>query len=126
MSFSKMGKEFPFGGHAEAGALHQQYALVIAAALQDEVGDTHRAIKTLVRWTGASERTVKNWLAGTSGPSGEHLIALARSSDEVFDAIVLLTGRSPGSAVSANTVSELRVALQKAVVLAEEISISTE
>ena len=34
-----------------------------------------------MRWTGASERTVKNWFAGTSGPSGEHLVAIVRHSD---------------------------------------------
>jgi hypothetical protein len=56
----------------------------IAAALKGELGRTHRAAKTVMAWTGASERTVKHWLAGTHGPSGRHLIALARHSDSVL------------------------------------------
>jgi hypothetical protein len=44
-------------------------------------------------WTGASERTVKSWFGGVSGPTGEHLIALARHSDDVFALIVRLAGR---------------------------------
>jgi hypothetical protein len=35
----------------------------IAAALVQELGTTHhQAAKTAMRWTGAHERTVKNWL----------------------------------------------------------------
>jgi hypothetical protein len=37
-----------------------------------------------MRWTGANERTVKNWIAGTHGPSGEHLIVLAHHSNAVM------------------------------------------
>jgi hypothetical protein len=46
-----------------------------------------------MRWTGANERTVKNWLAGTYGPNGEHLIDLFRNSDEVLEAFLSLAGR---------------------------------
>ena len=69
------------------------YRSAIAAALRDELGLTHRAIKTLMRWTGASERTVKYWLAGERGPSGHHLIALARHSDAVLFVVLALAGR---------------------------------
>lgn len=44
-------------------------------------------------WTGANERTVKNWLAGVSGPSGEHLVELVRQSDAVAEAFLILAGR---------------------------------
>ena len=40
------------------------YRKAIAAALHDELGTTHQAIKAAMRWTGASERTVKYWLSG--------------------------------------------------------------
>jgi len=50
-------------------------------------------VKTVMRWTGAGERTVKNWFAGSSGPSGQHLIALARHSDEVLAVLLALAGR---------------------------------
>ena len=41
-----------------------------------------------------SERTVKNWFAGTSGPSGEHFVAIVRHSDAVCEAVMLLAGRN--------------------------------
>jgi hypothetical protein len=44
-------------------------------------------------WTGASERAVKIWLAGSSGPRGDHLIALMRNSDRLFREVIELTGR---------------------------------
>jgi hypothetical protein len=46
-----------------------------------------------MRRTGASERTVKYWLAGERGPSGDHLIALARHSDAVLFMLLALAGR---------------------------------
>jgi hypothetical protein len=69
------------------------YAAAVAHALQRQLGGTHQAVKIVMRWTGASERTVKNWFAGTNGPRGHHLIALARHSDEVFSIFLALAGR---------------------------------
>ena len=69
------------------------YAGAIADALRHDLGTTHQAVKSVMRWTGASERTVKYWFAGTGGPSGEHLIALARHSDAVLAVILQLAGR---------------------------------
>lgn len=128
MSFSKMGRILPTNrdAHDHKDFLRQGYALVVAAALQDQLGDTHRAIKTIERWTGASERTVKNWLAGSSGPSGEHLVALARNSDEVFEAFLILSGRSAPETIAADTISELRTTLQRAITLTEVISVSKD
>lgn len=42
---------------------------------------------------GPGECTVKDWFAGRYGPSGEHLVALARHSDEVLVALLTLSGR---------------------------------
>jgi hypothetical protein len=69
------------------------YRTAIAMALHDELDDTHRAIKIAMRWTGASERTVKYWFSGERGPSGDHLIALARHSDAVLYVVLALAGR---------------------------------
>ena len=44
-------------------------------------------------WTGANEKTVKNWFSGTYGPSGVHLVALARHSDEVLFTFLSMAGR---------------------------------
>lgn len=70
-----------------------RYAVGIAKALRNELGSTHQATKTLMRWTNANERTVKNWLAGTSGPRGEHLVALVRHSDAALVAFLLMADR---------------------------------
>jgi hypothetical protein len=87
----KMGKGFPKRDGKGGGGL--SYPGVIAAALRSELGDTHQAIKTVMRWTGASERTAKNWLASSRGPTGEHLLMLVRNSNAVFEAVLRLSGR---------------------------------
>lgn len=51
------------------------------------------ALKDVMRWTGASERTVKAWRGGISIPSGEHLIALVRRSDVVLSEVLRPSGR---------------------------------
>lgn len=100
----KTGKTFPdVDSRVPPG---QSYPAAIASALTGELGDTHRAVKTVMRWTGASERTVKNWFAGTSGPSGEHLIAVVRHSDAAFEAVMLLAGR--GEVAAAKRLTDAR------------------
>ena len=89
--FPKKGKVFPMANGREHDGL--DYVAAIAAALKADVGDTHQAIKTVVRWTGAEERTIKNWFAGTNGPSGAHLVSMCRHSDVVLDACLRLAGR---------------------------------
>ncbi|HBU15685.1 MAG: hypothetical protein A2092_13215 [Rhodobacteraceae bacterium GWE1_64_9] len=90
----KMGTVVPKMGttvHLAAG--QTRYRKAVAAALRAELGSTHQAIKTAMRWTGASERTVKYWLSGERGPSGEHLILLAQHSDAVLLAILTMAER---------------------------------
>jgi hypothetical protein len=89
--FPKKGKNFP--GSSRAARQGPNYVAVVAACLRNELGDTHQAVKTVMKWTGANERTVKNWLGGRYGPNGEHLIRLFRHSDEVLDALLRLAGR---------------------------------
>jgi hypothetical protein len=88
--FPKKGKGFP-GTGGTRGEL--DYAASIATALRGELGDSHQAIKTVMRWTGATDRTAKNWVTGIRGPTGEHLISLARHSDAVFEVIIRAAGR---------------------------------
>ena len=80
--FPKEGKKLPRG--ARGSGDDGEFAHLIAAALKSELGTTHQAVKTAMRWTGASERTVKHWFAGTHAPSGPHLASLARHSDSVL------------------------------------------
>jgi hypothetical protein len=68
---------------------------LISVALRNELGNSRQATKTVMRWTGASERAVKNWLAASHGPSGEHLVHLAKHSDEVFELFLLMAERKP-------------------------------
>ena len=88
--FPKKGNKFP---HALEPA-QARYASSIADALRTELGQSHRATKTVMRWTGASDRTAKNWLSGCCGPSGRHLICLARESDTVLATMLGLAGRN--------------------------------
>lgn len=75
-----------------------EYPAVIALALASEVGDSKHAVKRLARLTGASERTVQNWLTGVRGPSGPHLIALSMYSTAVHWAYLSLSERMEGPA----------------------------
>ena len=69
------------------------FAKLLAQALRAELGSTHRAVKTVMRWTGASERTVKHWLAGAHAPRGSHLVGLVQNSDRVLGDFLLAAGR---------------------------------
>ena len=110
--FPKKGKSFPESIRTARQGLN--YVTVVAAGLRKELGDTHQAIKTIMKWTGANERTVKNWLAGRYGPNGEHLVHLLRHSDEVFDAFLRLAGRE--QAIAGENLVTVRDALAEALV----------
>jgi hypothetical protein len=62
-------------------------------------------------WSG--ERTVKNWLAGISGPSGQHLVDLIRHSDDVLEALLIMVGRQ--QIVAAHKLVDLRSKLAETV-----------
>lgn len=87
----KTGRKFPNGNAPENDGA--SYAAIVAKALTTELGETHRAAKIVMRWTGASERTVKNWLAATHGPCGDHLLVLMRESMAVLESILAAAGR---------------------------------
>src|SRR5690606_38473638 len=89
--FPKKGNFLPGGNDRENGRM--DYAAIIATALRTELGDSHRAAKTVMRWTGASERTVKHWLAGHHVPGGEYLIVIMRESAAVFETVLEAAGR---------------------------------
>ncbi|WP_160104743.1 hypothetical protein [Pseudomonas izuensis] len=91
----------------------KQYAAAIAHALHNELGETHQATKTLMRWTNANERTVKNWMAGSNGPRGEHLVALVKHSDFALAAFLGMAGRP--LALNAAELPLLRQKLQMAI-----------
>ena len=117
-SLPKKGNTLHRGG--QEGVPDVDYARAIAGALRQDLGTTHQAVKSVMRWTGASERTVKYWFAGVGGPSGEHLIALARHSDMVLRVFLQLAGRQRYEGAlrliqARDTLSEILDAIQKIV-----------
>ncbi|MEA3263219.1 MAG: hypothetical protein U9R07_07015 [Pseudomonadota bacterium] len=56
--------------------------------LRKEHGDTHRAVKQLMRLTHASERSAKHWMAGQHGPDTLFFLRLVATSP-VIRAFVL-------------------------------------
>lgn len=82
-----------FGGRGTGDDPRSVYAEQIGLALRNDVGGTHQAVKTILRWTGASERAITNWISGEHGPSGPHLALLAHHSDAVLTTFLTLAGR---------------------------------
>jgi hypothetical protein len=96
MSFPKKGKSFPKRAGAKrsgADGSGSNFAFEIASALERTLQDRNTRIKTVAGWTGANERTVKNWLSGRYGPCGAHLVVLVQHSDEVLNAVLSMAGR---------------------------------
>ncbi len=96
MSFPKKGKFFPKkNGYVDNGqnVPDKVFAVEIAAALRRSLGDSSAGAKVVASWTGANEKTVKNWFAGKYGPSGEHLVSLVRHSDDVLGTFLAMAGR---------------------------------
>lgn len=113
--FPKTGSKFRNVGSCR----NESYATLIAQILRYELGNSHHALKTLMRWTGANERTAKNWLSGSNGPSGEHLLQLIRNSDVVFETVLRLADRK--AVVSERKLDELRKSLQTMTELLSEV-----
>lgn len=68
------------------------FAHAIGDALQSELGASHRAAKTVMRWTRVSDRTAREWLHGRSSPNGRHLIMLATHCRPVMATVLRLSG----------------------------------
>ena len=103
----KKGIVFPNGENLES------YPAAVAFALRNQLGTTHQAVKIVMGWTGAGERTVKNWFAGTSGPAGQHLVDLIRQSDDVLGVLLILAGRQ--QTIAAQKLVEVRNKLAETV-----------
>lgn len=115
-----MGKFFPGEGCGANGGVSpdgRSHAAEIAAALHRTLDSTRAGAKTAAGWIGADERTAKNWLSGRYGPSGKHLVALARNSDEVLNTFLAMAGRpdlvaSAKLAAAEQAISELLSTVQ--------------
>ena len=105
----KKGRKLPLWTGVLGG--REIYAQTIAELLRKEHGDSHRAIKQLMRQTEASERTVKHWLSGQHGPDTVYFLRLVVSSP-VIRAFVL--GLIEGPAATPLTDPVDRISLARA------------
>jgi hypothetical protein len=99
MSVPPKGEELPKkGGKLPAQRTRQKQAQEFTEAISDALKEElarGSSIKTIMSWTGAGERTVKEWLAGSNAPRAFQLESLFRSSGAVYQRIMLRTGRQP-------------------------------
>ncbi len=73
------------------------YAEKIADALRMKWGDHRSSAKEIAGRIGAGVGTVRKWLRGENGPSGEHLLKLIAESDEVWAVVLELGNRREAS-----------------------------
>ena len=99
------------------------YAQTIAELLRKEHGDSHRAVKQLMRETDASERTVKHWLSGQHGPDTVYFLRLVASSP-VIRAFVLGLIEGPASRRMPDPVDRYSLATAKNAYAAGEAALS--
>jgi hypothetical protein len=90
MSLLKKGKKFP---KADARSPASPFVQAISAALAEELKRDGVTIKAVAQWANVNERTVKNWVSGQCGPSGDHLVELVRCSDHLAVAFLRLADR---------------------------------
>jgi hypothetical protein len=94
MSFPKKGKSFPKrGGDGSSDFSLDDHAFAMKIGLSAELKNRNSRAKLVVGWTGANDRTVKNWISGRYAPCGRHLVVLAQHSDQVLTAILSMAGR---------------------------------
>lgn len=70
------------------------FSQMVADVLSGARSGRPLSVKTVQRWTGAGERTVKNWFAGTCAPRGAHFQRIVTHSPEMLEAFLLSARRS--------------------------------
>ena len=115
--FPQNGSSFPVG---RAELTEAEFAQVIASALKVEFGSARNGTKIITQWTGVSERTAKNWLNGINSPSGMHVVLLARESNAVLKAVMLMAER-PEMSLGASLLSLRRLLAETQAALDEMI-----
>ena len=89
MSFQKTGNLLQ---GASSGSGEEAFAAMVASVLRGRFGDRPAAIKVVARWTGANERTVKNWFGGHCAPRGHFFRSLVLHCPEMLDAFLISVG----------------------------------
>jgi len=125
MSFTKKDRNFqPYDGKVFPEQLQTPigsgcFARIIADALHSEFGGTNAAVKLVMSLTAANERAVKNWFSAKNGPSGPHLIVLARRSEKVLETFLVLAGRP--DLLKVKKLTDARIKLQEMLRLLDEV-----
>lgn len=96
-----------------------RFADAVAAALHRQYGDSHGAIKSVMRTTGVGEKTVKNWFQAKNSPNGESLVCLCRHSDEVLEAVLILARRD--KLLKVKKLGEIKLAVKQMLVLIADL-----
>lgn len=89
MSFPQTGNSLPKRRRGKSS-----FAFLVATALRSSLKGQSSKIKTVALWTGAHERTVKNWLSGERAPSGDHFLGLAAHCPAVLAAFLAAIHRN--------------------------------
>ena len=121
MSFPEKGKLFPNSGENgehESDGVNGDFVTAIRSALKRSLGNSRAGTKTVATWTGANDKTVKNWFQGKYGPSGKHLVDLIRHSDDVLEILLQMAGREDlmvamKLAAAEQAITELLVAVRR-------------
>lgn len=88
MSFPEKGNIFPNGRTSD-----ETFAKLVSSVLCRALGERSSAIKVVARWTGAGERTVKNWFVAKNAPSGDHFLELVRHCPDMLDEFLAAAGQ---------------------------------
>lgn len=92
MSFPKSGNVLPKHRHREPEL--PSFAKLISTALRTSLRGQSSSIKIVALWTGANERTVKNWFSGSRAPSGDYFLKLAAKSPAILAAFLAAIHRN--------------------------------
>ncbi|WP_156394053.1 hypothetical protein [Methylobacterium sp. Leaf94] len=94
MSFPKKGNSFHGrGGGRMPPSQGETFAAMVSNVLRISVGGRPSAVKLVARWTGAGERSVKNWFNGSCAPKGDHFRELVRHCPEMLHAFLVSADR---------------------------------
>lgn len=119
MSFPKKGKVLPKTSQDDA-----RFAVLVARVLRRSVGERSSAIKMVAGWTGAGERTVKNWFSGRNAPSGDHFLELVRNCPDMLDEFLAAAGQT--ERLSGVNIRRARLALVSALLNLDKVTESEE
>jgi hypothetical protein len=113
------GKHFPISAARLFLAEDFDFTAVIAEALREAFGGSAAAAKEVMAFTGAGERTVRNWFEGKNGPSGINLVRLVGHSDEMLEVFLLMANR--GDILTAKKLVDARYVLVEMLGLVEKL-----